>query len=148
MEAMIKNKLVCNGVMARRRSYDTSTFYVFLHKIIRSMQFVGKFNSHICYCLGSSQQGWSCLAVRSNSLILHYTLNYNPLLASTETRNNHSQEPNQQVLLLSQSLNTNSQDPNQISFLVSFPCRFQTRAIISNFLFPLRTTCGDLIREK
>ena len=152
MAAMIKNKLVCNGAIARRRSYDMSTFYVFLDKIIRSMQFVekppGTLNSHICYCLGWSQQVWSCLSVRCNSLILHYTLNYNPLLASTETRNNHSQEPNQQVLLLSQSLNTNSQDPNQISFLVSFPCRFQTRAIIRNFLFPLRTTCGDLIGER
>ena len=138
MEAMIKNKLVCNRVMARRRSYDTSTFYVFLDKIIRSMQFVGKFNSHICYCLGWSQQGWSCLAVPSNSLILHYTV-------STESRNNHSQDPNHPSLFLTAILNTKSQeeDPNQISLLVSFPCRFQTSAIISNFLFPLRTTCGD-----
>ena len=73
-----------------------STFYVFLHKIIRSMQFVGKapgpLKSHICYCLRWSQRVWSCLAVRSNSVILHYTLHFWPALSSeitTASQTNH-----------------------------------------------------------
>ena len=60
------------------------------------MQFVAKppgpLNSHICYCLRWSQRVWSCLAVRSNSVILHYTLHFWPALSSeitTASQTNH-----------------------------------------------------------